>query len=227
MPIVDLSFVLTGNTLPADHGYALYGAISRILPALHPPGIALVEQGADPIWKDVGIHPIFGANAGNRLILLGPHSRLRLRVPSEMTSEVLCLAGKRLDVDGCALLVGVPQIQSLIPAPTLRCRMAVIKGYMEPEPFLESAQKSLRELGIGGRAALVPRSAGPSREGRYSSIEGRSPWIRRTLRVRDKTIVGYALTVSELTAEESILLQEKGIGGRRRLGCGIFVPVKE
>ena len=28
-------------------------------------------------------------------------------------------------------------------------------------------------------------------------------------------------------ARESITLQEHGIGGRRRLGCGIFVPLKE
>ena len=40
----------------------------------------------------------------------------------------------------------------------------------------------------------------------------------------DKEIVGFALRVEELTAEESIRLQEKGIGGRRRFGCGIFVP---
>jgi CRISPR/Cas system CSM-associated protein Csm4 (group 5 of RAMP superfamily) len=28
--------------------------------------------------------------------------------------------------------------------------------------------------------------------------------------------------VSELTAEESIRLQEHGLGGRRKMGCGVF-----
>ena len=30
--------------------------------------------------------------------------------------------------------------------------------------------------------------------------------------------------VGGLTAEESICLQERGLGGRRRMGCGLFVP---
>jgi CRISPR-associated protein Cas6 len=36
-------------------------------------------------------------------------------------------------------------------------------------------------------------------------------------------VVGYALRVNGLTEEGSIRLQEEGLGGRRRMGCGIFV----
>jgi len=32
MPYVDLAFRLTGSKVPVDHGYALYSAISRLLP---------------------------------------------------------------------------------------------------------------------------------------------------------------------------------------------------
>jgi hypothetical protein len=32
--------------------------------------------------------------------------------------------------------------------------------------------------------------------------------------------------VDYLTATESILLQEHGLGGRRHMGCGIFVPMR-
>ena len=49
---------------------------------------------------------------------------------------------------------------------------------------------------------------------------------RKTFRIHDKQIVGYNLLVSELTAEESIVLQEKGIGGRRKMGCGVFVGIR-
>ncbi len=31
--IVDLSFRIVGKTVPLDHGYALYSAITRLLPA--------------------------------------------------------------------------------------------------------------------------------------------------------------------------------------------------
>ncbi len=33
--MVDLCFPVLGQTLPSDHGYALYAALSRVLPALH------------------------------------------------------------------------------------------------------------------------------------------------------------------------------------------------
>jgi CRISPR-associated protein Cas6 len=49
-------------------------------------------------------------------------------------------------------------------------------------------------------------------------------YIRRTVRIREKEVVGYGLDVSRLTAEASILLQEHGLGGRRPFGCGVFVP---
>jgi hypothetical protein len=35
MSYVDLAFKLTGSKVPVDHGYALYSAISRILPEIH------------------------------------------------------------------------------------------------------------------------------------------------------------------------------------------------
>ena len=47
MPCVGLAFRLTGGKVPVDHGYALYPAISRLLPEIH---------GA----KNIGVHPIRG-----------------------------------------------------------------------------------------------------------------------------------------------------------------------
>ena len=31
MPVIDLAFEVTGTTIPLDYGYALFGAISRIV----------------------------------------------------------------------------------------------------------------------------------------------------------------------------------------------------
>ena len=44
------------------------------------------------------------------------------------------------------------------------------------------------------------------------------------LRIKGKRVIGYALQVAGLTAEESVRLQELGLGGRTRMGCGFFVP---
>src|SRR5439155_1578765 len=45
---------------------------------------------------------------------------------------------------------------------------------------------------------------------------------RRTLRVKDKQVVGFELAATGLSTEDSLRLQETGIGGRRHMGCGIF-----
>ena len=39
-------------------------------------------------------------------------------------------------------------------------------------------------------------------------------------------IVGYSLVVEGLSAVESMLLQERGLGGRTRMGCGFFMPLR-
>ena len=71
------------------------------------------------------------------------------------------------------------------------------------QEFLAAAKRQLAQLGISGQAYLC---------------------TRRTLRVRDQQIVGFEMGVTQLTAEESLTLQEQGLGGRRKMGCGVFVP---
>jgi CRISPR-associated protein Cas6 len=48
---------------------------------------------------------------------------------------------------------------------------------------------------------------------------------RRTLRIREKEVVGHEVVIEGLTSEESLSVQERGLGGRRHMGCGIFVPL--
>lgn len=63
MPMIDLSFPLLGPLLPCDHGYELYAALSRILPALHHDELPC------------RIAPVRGTYAGDGLLqLYGPSS---------------------------------------------------------------------------------------------------------------------------------------------------------
>lgn len=212
--VVDVHFRLHGlagpNVLvPADHGYALFGALSRLLPWLH----------GDP---RVGIHPIRGQLVGSRALALTPASTLAFRLPAGLVAGVLPLAGQSLDLEGTVLRIGLPRVRALKPSPTLQSRLVVIKGMLDPDAFLESARRQLASLGIDGEPALVRRSSGSPVEGKGGNAS--MPWIRRTLRVRDKEVVGYALRVTRLSPKSSIRLQSYGLGGRRRFGCGIFLP---
>jgi len=210
--VIDLDFGVRGELLPVDHGYGLFGAVCRVLPWLH----------AD---ETVGVHTMCGRLMGNRSLALTAWSRLSLRLPASRIHEALPLAGQTLEVDGAAIQVGVPTVRPLRPAPAVLSRLVVIKGFQDPQAFLEAAQRQADALGLGGRLALVGRSGDGSLEGSSERAAGEP--IRRTVRVRDKTIVGFALAATELTAEESLRLQEAGIGGRRRFGCGLFSPLRD
>jgi CRISPR-associated protein Cas6 len=197
--VVDLFFHIQGKEVPVDHGYTLYSAISRIL-----------ESGDENKWlhnaDNVGLLPIRGHYAGQGKLMLDQHARFGLRLPVNLIPKVLRLAGKRLDVDGEALRVGVSTTSALIPAPVLYAHIVTTKNGEDEHRFDAEIQRQLDALGIKGKPTRGPR---------------------RIVTIKDKKVVGYSLLVSELTAEESIRLQEQGLGGRRKMGCGVFVPHKE
>jgi len=203
---VDLSFPLVGKTLPLDHGYALYAALSRFLPHLHE-------------HKAVGVHPIRGDVVGDGLLRVAARSQLQIRTPTDLIAEFLPLAGKVLELDGHSLRLGVPRVLALRPAATLAARLVTIKGFTEPSGFLEAVRRQSDALGVSRQAAIEIPSV-PA--GRAHAGEP----LRRVLRIKDRTVVGFAVRVVRLTAEESITLQEHGLGGRRHMGCGILVPIR-
>lgn len=204
MPVIDLAFDLKGTSIPLDYGYALFSALSRLVPALH----------GD---RRVGVHPIRGMRLGPRRLTLVPQSRLRLRLPSEEIAGYLKLAGARIELEGDSLFIGIPRVESLRPAPALMSRLVTIGRVIDPEALEASASAQLASLGIPTRPRLVP-STDPTRLGQP---------MRRVIRIKGCKIVGYALAVEGLTAEESLTVQEQGIGSRRRMGCGVFLPFKE
>jgi CRISPR-associated protein Cas6 len=83
MPKVDLCFPVLGEPIPADHGYFLYSAVSRLLLATHQ---------AD----GYGIHPVRGQQLGGRTLRLTDHGRLVIRTDVEQIARFLPLAGKQL-----------------------------------------------------------------------------------------------------------------------------------
>jgi len=152
--------------------------------------------------KNVGVHPIRGTYSGNGELLLRDYSRLVMRLESERIGEFLKLAGKRLEIDSYTLRVGVPEVRLLRPRASLYSRLVTIKGFMEPGAFLESAKRQFEKLGVEAEILVGER---------------------RTVRVKDKQMVGFEIAASELHGDHSLRLQELGLGGRRHMGCGIFV----
>jgi CRISPR-associated protein Cas6 len=198
-PHVTVHFPVQGRQLPADHGYALYSALTSQLPALH---------GAS--W--LGIELLSGIPWRNGIIALPTRgASLRLRIPADHYAHVLPLAGKRLDIAGHPIRLGIPSARALLPAAALYARVVTIKKFTEPEPFLDAARRQLTTLGITAALEL------PTDErGRYR---------RRIVKIHGRAVVGFSLAAHNLSDDDSLRLQSIGIGGRRAMGCGLFNPI--
>ena len=202
MPIVDLAFELQGSSIPLNYHYALFGSLSRIVPELHGN-------------SRIGVHPIRGMKLSPGVLTLVPQSRLRLRLPSEEIGTYLAIAGQRLELDGSRLSVGIPRVESLVPAPRLMSRLVMIGHLREPSSALASLNAQLASLGISAFLSFLPDPLRPD-----------TP-CRRILRLKGRSLIGFALSASGLSAEDSLKLQEHGLGSRRRMGCGVFVRVPD
>jgi CRISPR-associated protein Cas6 len=209
MDIVELHFSIIGQSLPVRHGYQLYAALSQALPAIHAADAAL------------SIGPISGDYLGKGLLRLNQRSRLRVRTPAKDIGTLLPLAGQAFELGGHKIRLGVPNVRALLPSPALGARLVMMKihGIASPTPegFLNAVRRRMDEHSIKGELHLPFRRFGPQTGHPY----------RRVLRVKEYTLVGYALQVTGLSSEDSIRLQANCPFGKRRMGCGFFVPLKQ
>ena len=200
MPHVELSFGVTGKSVPVDHGYGLYCALSHWQAQLHD-------------LQGMGIQNITGiVDRAESLIHLTPYSVLRIRLSAKNLPLIYPLSGKSLTIGKYKIRLGIPEVNLLNPSPALRSHMVVIKGYQQPEPFLAAAQRQLKQLGIQGIASIPLRA-----DGKFKL---------KTIKIKRYRVVGFSLEVKDLEVEESLRLQQHGIGGKRKMGCGVFFPVK-
>jgi CRISPR-associated protein Cas6 len=208
MATIELVFALTSAApIAADHGYHLYAAISRVLPVLHEP-------------NGIAIHPIRGQQAADRQMQLDDFSHLTIRTSADCIGGLLPLAGKQLTLAGRILRVGVPQVRALIPSPTLRSRLVTIRNGTEPGRFLNELRRKLDAFGVSSDAIITL----PQRNDKP---------IRRTIRIKDKEVVGYEVIISGLSPDESLKVQSNQPTdlafrfSRSHMGCGIFTPIAE
>jgi CRISPR-associated protein Cas6 len=152
---------------------------------------------------DVGMGLIRGKYIGQGQLSILPSSNLAFRLPVSQVAGYINLAGKSLDVDGHALRVGVPSSHSLVPSPALYAHLVTCRNGQDHDRFNQEMARQLAAMDCRGKLTIGKR---------------------RTFKVHGRQVVGYSVLVTELTAEESIALQETGLGGRRKMGCGFFLP---
>jgi CRISPR-associated protein Cas6 len=151
MNVIDVSFGLRGTTIPADHGWPLFSALSELLP-----------------WLDgepqAGVHPIHGGDAGHGMLYLGARARLILRVTEDRADASFALQGARLQV-GEGIEVGMPQPRLLIPHGTLYSPFVVAPAGEDEEQFEQALNDEVRAANVQcklvcGRPRRATASAG-------------------------------------------------------------------
>jgi CRISPR-associated protein Cas6 len=156
--------------------------------------------------QDVGVFSLRGQSGAGDLLRLAPGA-LRIRCPAEAIPLFLGLTGKGLTVAGQRLTLGAPTVRALVPVPELSARLVTFKHALEEQDFQEAAYRFIDALTGGGCSLRVGR--------------------RRIVTIAGAKVVGFALDLSGLSEAASLLLQEQGLGGRRHMGCGLFLPTPE
>lgn len=201
--VVDVAFKISCPTIPLDHAHALSSALLERLPWLQ-----------DEVYA--GVHLIHGAASGNgwfrpesvanELLHLPRRTRMRLRVPKSRLQEAQALSGEKLDIEGHVLEVGKSDVYMLSSLPTLFARYVETREELDETQFLDEAASQLQALDIPCRKMLGG--------------------ITHTLNFPDGPVFTRSLMVAELEPEQSVRLQQLGLGDGRVQGCGLFLPHK-
>ena len=200
--VVDVSFKVQCKQLPLDHAYALSQTIQKELPWI-----------SDE--TQAGIHLIHGAESGNgwirpqepdALMCLSRRTRFMLRLPKHRLLDAERIADKVLDVDGYELILSKPRQKLLSPLTTIFSRYIITEHIEDEEAFLNQAAEMLQKQGIRVK----------------KMISG----LTHVLRMPEQNLNTRSLMIDDLEIEESMYLQQQGLGEGRKVGCGLFLPHK-
>ena len=204
--IVDVVFDIECRELPVDHACDLAEALKTHLPEL--------EQD-----DRLGVHTVHLAGSQNgwerpdpklgQKLILSKRTKLTLRVPKECLTDVQqTLDGAELEIGGCALKIGKSKQKMLSAQGTIFSRYIVLEDGEDQDEnaFMQRIVGYLAERGIRVKKALC---------GKTTEVAG-----------PDGPIATRSIMIAGLNAEQSVRIQQEGIGPLRHMGCGIFIPHK-
>ena len=202
--VIDLSFKVSCKQIKLDHAWALTDAVSELLPWLKDD-----TQSA--------IHHIYIPQSGNgwqrsdtysdEIIQLSRRTRLKIRTPKARKEEVQALTGQTISIDGNDMSFGQSDQHLLSTMTTIVARHVHVPDTDDNEDaFLNEIHKQIKTMGIDARKMLCGKS--------------------HQLKTPDGFIKTRSLMIADISPEESISLQENGIGHFYSYGCGIFIPQK-
>jgi len=204
--IFDLVFSIDCRELPVDHAHSLGSALCETLPML----------GEDERCAIHSIHLAGSQNGWERpdpklgqKLVLSRRTKLTLRVPSEHRDRIeQALQGVTLDIDGHPLTIGKAKPKTLSRQGTIFARHIVLEPGEDADEnaFLMRVVNDLKARGIRVKKALCG--------------------ITQQIETPDGPLQTRSIMLADLRPQDSVRLQQEGLGSHRSLGCGIFIPHK-
>ncbi len=199
--VFDLLFRLRGREVEIDHAYDLAEALRALLPAA--------------VCARIGVHGIGLASSGNgwirpedadAVLPLSRRSRLVIRVRREDADTVAGLANRSLAVGRHSLELGECSVRPLVAMGTLHARAVRSEPALDENAFLAGVADEIAAAGVRVKKMMCGKSG--------------------NIRADGEAIFTRSLLIADLAAEDSVLLQQRGLGDDGLLGCGLFVPHK-
>lgn len=201
--IVDVVFGIKCKMLPLDHAHDLSTALTEIIPWIK-------EE------PQAGIHQIYGAESGNgwmrpedpenEVLVLSKRQKMTLRIPKARLDDIKVLVNETIAIGKHELTIGDFKQRKLSDLPTLFAKFVISEAGQNEDHFMQQAAQQLQQMGIRVRKMMAGKE--------------------RIIRTADDVITTRALMLAELEQEQSVRLQEEGLGEGRILGCGLFLPQK-
>ncbi|MDH3220137.1 MAG: type I-MYXAN CRISPR-associated protein Cas6/Cmx6 [Gammaproteobacteria bacterium] len=197
--VFDLVFKLRGESLDIDHAFALSEALRACL--------------SEDVCARIGVHGIRMADSGNgwnrpegvdAKLPLSKRARLAIRVHRDDSEAVSQITEQKLRLGDQAVEIGVCTVRKLSVMGTLYARAISCDPQQTESDFLQQVAAELNAMDIDVAKMMCGRSG--------------------CIRTDDGSVFTRALLVADLKAEESVALQQRGLGDARMLGCGLFVP---
>ncbi|WPE17097.1 type I-MYXAN CRISPR-associated protein Cas6/Cmx6 [Candidatus Thioglobus autotrophicus] len=198
--IQEASFKIQSKILPMDHSFLLAQALLK-----HLPWLADINAGI----HDIGVADGNGWEQSKTGGFYHPsrRSKLTLRITKERLKDVQSLVGKTLDLGDYEIkVVKFINNKLLSDLPVLFAKQVACEQSLSEDDFLKVCYQQLSEMGIQVKKMMAG--------------------LEHNIQTDNGTIHTRSLMVADLKKDESVLLQEKGLGDHRLLGCGLFIPQK-
>tara|TARA_B100000035_G_scaffold36558_1_gene27679 strand:- start:64 stop:741 length:678 start_codon:yes stop_codon:yes gene_type:complete len=198
--MAELLFSVDCRELPYDHAYELSSEILNLVPEIKNDKRNAIQTLHGPMSGNGWVRP------DSENIPLSKRAKLIMRVNKNQLNDIKSIEGKEIRLFGNTLKIGKSKVKNFLVVKDLFCRFVMSDDKSSEDDFLNKIQNELMGLNINIRKALCGRSM--------------------VISFGEKTLYTRSLMIADLSKEESLKLQEEGVGDKKLYGCGIFLPHK-